>query len=177
MGGMFIDIGIPEDYKTAQHSIPEWIKKEKKPALFIDKDGTIIEDTGYTHGPKITIIKETTEVLKKYSQKGYHIIMITNQAGIAKNKFTIQDMTDNIDSIVNYYKKEGVIFDDIEYCLYHPQAEIKEYKYISLLRKPEPGMLLKASEKIKIDFASSIFFGDNKKIDNINLPYLKSIIR
>ena len=178
IGGCFIDIGIPEDYNKAQNLIPDWINKESKPALFVDKDGTLIENTEYPHGKDLKIINSTIDIVKKYADKNYHIIMVTNQAGIAKNKFNFEQMREGLEGIKDFYLSEGIRFDDIEYCPYHKDGVIKEYSYDTLLRKPNPGMILKACEKLKIDLKNSVMVGDNPDIDNINLPYLKcSIIK
>lgn len=173
LGGCFIDIGIPEDYQKAQDLIPEWLEKESKPALFIDKDGTLIVNTEYPHGRSFEIIESTIDIVKKYSEQNYHIIMVTNQAGIAKNKFNFAEMNEGFEGIKEFYTSKGVKFDDIEFCPYHKDGVIKEYSYASLLRKPNPGMILKACEKLKIDLKHSLMVGDNAEIDNIKLPYLK----
>jgi len=172
LGGCFIDIGIPEDYYKAQDLIPDWLEKELKPAMFIDKDGTLIENTEYPHGKDFKIIESTIDYVKKYFSLGYHIVMITNQAGIGKGKFTFEQMQEGFDEIKEFYKSKNLIFDDIEYCPYHKDSVIKEYAYDTLLRKPNPGMFLKACEKLKIDLKKSVMIGDNKDIDNIKLPYL-----
>ena len=174
LGGYFIDIGIPEDYYKAQELVPEWITKEIKPALFIDKDGTLIENTEYPHGKEFIIIKDSVNIVKEYADKNYHIVMVTNQAGIGKNKFTLEQMREGFNGIREFYKDTiNVEFDDIEYCPYHKNAILKEYAYDTLLRKPNPGMILTSCEKLKIDLKNSIMIGDNKDIDNIKLPYLK----
>ena len=172
IGGCFIDIGIPEDYYRAQDLIPDWISRELKPALFIDKDGTLIENTEYPHGRDFKIIKSTIDILKNYAAGHYHIVMVTNQAGIGKDKFTIEQMQEGFDGIKEFYKKYEVNFDDIEYCPFHKNAVIKNYAYDTILRKPNPGMILTACEKLKIDLKNSIMVGDNPSIDNIKLPYL-----
>ena len=173
LGGCFIDIGIPEDYYKAQDLIPNWIEKELKPALFIDKDGTLIENTEYPYGKDFKIIKKTIDYVKEYAALDYYIIMITNQAGIGKDKFTTEQMQEGFEGIKGFYKTQAITFDDIEYCPYHKDAVIEEYAYDTLLRKPNPGMILKACEKLKIDLKRSVMIGDNKDIDNIKLPYLK----
>lgn len=173
LGGCFIDIGIPEDYYIAQKLIPNWLKKESKPALFIDKDGTLIVNTEYPHGKEFEIIDSTVEIVKYYANKNFYIIMVTNQAGIAKNKFNFDQMQEGFEGIKEFYKTQGIDFDDIEFCPYHKDGVIKEYSYDSLLRKPNPGMILKACEKLKINLKHSIMVGDNPDIDNIKLPYLK----
>ena len=172
IGGCFIDIGIPEDYYKAQDLIPSWINKKSKPALFIDKDGTLIVNTEYPHGKDFEIIESTVGIVKKYSEKNYHIIMVTNQAGIAKNKFNFEAMQEGFEGIEEFYKTQGIKFDGIEFCPYHKDGVIKEYSYPSLLRKPNPGMILQACEKLKINLKESIMIGDNPDIDKIKLPYL-----
>lgn len=173
IGGCFIDIGIQEDYEKAQTLIPSRIEQEKKPALFIDKDGTLIVNTEYPHGKNFEIIKSTIPIVKEYFEKNYYIIMVTNQAGIAKEKFNFSQMQECLDGICEFYESIGIIFDDVEYCPYHKDGVLKGYSFDSLLRKPNAGMILRACEKLKIDLKNSIMIGDNKDIDNIKLPYLK----
>ena len=107
-GGGFIDIGIPDDYYRAQTYIPNILSQRKIPAVFVDKDGTLIENTGYPHGTEITVIASTLKLLKKYYNDGYLLIMITNQAGIAKGKFSFDEMQQNIDSIKKHYARNGI---------------------------------------------------------------------
>jgi D-glycero-D-manno-heptose 1,7-bisphosphate phosphatase len=85
-------------------------------------------------------------------------------------------MKDSITAICQYYKEKGIIFSDVEYCPYHIESKIKEYKYDSLLRKPNAGMILNACKKFRIDLKKSVMIGDNEDIDNIRLPYIKCII-
>lgn len=176
LGGCFIDIGIPEDYYRAQDLIPDWISRDLKPALFVDKDGTLIENTEYPHGRNFKLIDSTVKVVKSYVDKGFRIVMITNQAGIAKNKFTFEGMYEGLEGIKEVYKSKGITFDDIEFCPYHKDGVIKEYAFDTILRKPNPGMLLTSCEKLKIDLKNSVMLGDNPDVDNIMLPYLKCII-
>lgn len=176
IGGFFIDIGIPDDYYKAQNLIPDWINKTQNPALFIDKDGTLIVNTEYPHGKDFQIIDKTIKIVQKYANKNFYIIMVTNQAGIAKDKFNFISMQECFKGIKSFYSKQGIAFDDIEFCPYHKDGIIKEYSYDSLLRKPNPGMILQACEKLKIDLKNSIMIGDNPLIDNIKLPYLNSLI-
>lgn len=177
LGGDFIDIGIPYDFFKAQEFIPNSVSSRSRPAIFIDKDGTLIKDDGYTHGKTITPIMNILSFLKeKNKNKEYLLVIVTNQAGVAKNKFTEVEMNDNIESVIEFYKKNGIEFADVEYCTYCLDATIDEYKYKSLCRKPNPGMLLKASEKFNIDLKNSLMIGDNEKTDVIKLPYVKSLI-
>ena len=102
--------------------------------------------------------------------------MVTNQAGIAKNKFNFDEMFEGFEGIQEFYLLKGVRFDDIEFCPYHKDGVIAKFTYDSLLRKPNPGMILKACETLKIDLKNSLMVGDNAEIDNIKLPYLECVI-
>lgn len=175
-GGGFIDIGIPEDYYRAQKFIPNILTQPKLPAVFVDKDGTLIQNTGYPHGPNITIINKTQNLLKEYHKNGYLIIMVTNQAGIAKGVFSLAEMEQNIEAVVKNYASQGIVFDDVQFCPYHPDGIVPEYCFVSKARKPEAGMILKACENCRIDLKKSVMIGDNPSVDNIHLPYLNTII-
>ncbi|QTA38491.1 HAD-IIIA family hydrolase [Thermosipho ferrireducens] len=176
MGGEFVDIGIPKDYRNAQKLIPEILREERKPALFIDRDGTIIEDDGYIYGTNLVFKKEAIELMKKAENEGKLIIIVTNQAGVAKGKFTEKDSIMTTEYIIEYLNKLGVKINAYYYCPYHPEGIINEYRKISLLRKPNPGMILKATEDFRIDLKNSIMIGDNAKVDKIKLFGLKSYI-
>ncbi len=176
LGGAFIDIGVPEDYARAQQLIPTKMAEPKKPALFVDKDGTLIVNTGYPAGPDIQPILATLELVKSYQEKGFHLVMVTNQAGLAKDKFTPEAMWQNIQAIQNLYAQHGIHFDEIEYCPYHSEGSNPQYTYRSKARKPEAGMILSVCEKINIDLRHSVMVGDNAPVDTIHLPYLQTII-
>ena len=172
MGGLFIDIGIPEDYEKAQTLIPQRVKDIKRSALFIDRDGTIIEDKGYTFGKNLTFFSDTVDLVRKYKNKGYYIFVVTNQAGVAKGKFTEQDTVTTNNVIKDYYSEQNIKIDDFIYCPFHIDGIIEKYSKSSVYRKPNSGMVLELGSKYKIDYKKSLFYGDNVKIDKINLPYL-----
>lgn len=176
MGGKFIDIGIPRDYEVAQSIIPKIVKNVRKPALFIDRDGTIIEDTGYVCGKNLTFKEKSIELMKKAKEKGMLVIIVTNQAGIAKGLFTEEDSISTTEFIIAYLKRLNIFVDAYYYCPYHPEGNIEKYKKHSLLRKPEPGMILKACEDFRIDLKNSVMVGDNESTDRINLFGLSSKI-
>jgi len=176
MGGKFIDIGIPRDYEVAQSIIPKIVKNVRKPALFIDRDGTIIEDKGYVCGKNLTFKEKSIELMKKAKEKGMLVIIVTNQAGIAKGLFTEEDSISTTEFIIAYLKRLNIFVDAYYYCPYHPEGNIEKYKKHSLLRKPEPGMILKACEDFRIDLKNSVMVGDNETTDRINLFGLSSKI-
>ena len=172
MGGKFIDIGIPEDYEKACKEIPKWIKLKRKGAYFLDRDGVLIKDTGYPHGKNIEFLKTGFEIVKKANKENKFVIIVTNQAGVAKGKFSEKEVLETHEFIKKEYNKRKLKINAFYYCPYHPDGVIKEYKKISFARKPFPGMILKACEDFRISIKDSIMIGD-KDTDNVLLYGLK----
>lgn len=135
----------------------------KKSAAFLDRDGTINYDYGYVY--KFSEFKLRPHVLKglKYLTKNnYLIFIVTNQAGIAKGKFKISDLRKLNKKVINFFNKNGVIINEIQYCPYHPNAIINKYKKKTNLRKPGNLMIKNLKKKWKIDFKKSFMIGDKK---------------
>lgn len=156
----FIDIGIPEDYQKAQNEIPKRIKNK---ALFLDRDGVINIDHGYVGKIEdFDFIDGIFELCQKAQDKGYLIIIVTNQAGIARGYYTEEQFLELTKWMENEFKKKEIHITKTYYCPYHIDAKITQYKKDSEDRKPKPGMLLKAIDKFNIDPKKSIMIGDKK---------------
>ncbi|MFH1541874.1 MAG: HAD family hydrolase [bacterium] len=130
-------------------------------AVFLDRDGTIIEDVGYLNNPAdIKFIPGSLEAIKLLNKAGYKIIIVTNQAGIARGLIR-EDMLQTIDkTIQRLILNNGAYIEGIYYCPFHAEHGIYPYKQDSQLRKPNPGMLLKAAKDHNIDLAHSWMIGD-----------------
>ncbi|MEM2112485.1 MAG: HAD-IIIA family hydrolase, partial [Candidatus Bathyarchaeia archaeon] len=135
----------------------------------IDRDGTIIEDPGYVHGEELNFKQDAIEIMKKAKSEGNLLIIITNQAGVAKGKFTEEESIKTTEAVISYLAKKGVVVDGYYYCPFHPDGIVEKYKKFSLLRKPNPGMILQACEDFRIDIERSIVVGDNPEVDMIKL--------
>ena len=156
----FIDIGIPEDYKKAANELPKIIKNK---ALFLDRDGVINVD--YGHVGKIEnfhFIDGIFELCQEAQSKGYLIVIVTNQAGIAKGKYTEEQFLELTKWMENEFLNYKIKIAKTYYCPYHEKAAIKQYKQDSFDRKPNPGMLLKAIKEFNIDPRKSIMIGDKE---------------
>jgi D,D-heptose 1,7-bisphosphate phosphatase len=172
--GNFIDIGIPEDYKKAQECIPKWQKIKKRSAVFLDRDGVIIEDKGYVKDKsEVHFLPGAIDAVKKINNSGRLCIIATNQSGIGYGYYTLPQMKFLEKWIENQMKKEGAKIDGFYYCPYHPDAIIQKYKRNLIYRKPQPGMILEAAEEHSINLSESFMIGD-KSTDIIHLPQLKS---
>lgn len=175
-GDRFIDIGVPEDYYKADLSIRKWFHQGKKPALFLDRDGILIEDTGYVKDPeKLVYYDQFFKLARRAYEKGFMVVVISNQAGVAKGYMTVSDVEKVNNRIKDKFLSYGVNLSGIYWCPYHKEGIVSEFKRTSLLRKPEPGMVLKAIDELGIDPFTSIMIGD-KDTDRIRLPYLRTYI-
>jgi D-glycero-D-manno-heptose 1,7-bisphosphate phosphatase len=145
-------------------------------ALFLDRDGIINKDTAYPYLPAQIQFNEAVFTLcKEAARKGYLLIVITNQAGVAKGKFTEQDVTALHAWMDGEFQKRGIKIDRFYYCPHHPEGSVPEYRRVCNCRKPKPGMVEQAMRDFAIDISTSLVVGD-KKSDRIDLPGLRSII-
>ena len=133
----------------------------KKPAVFLDRDGTINYDYGYTY--KFTEFKFRPYVIKglQYlSKRKYLIFIVTNQAGIAKGKFKLKDLNKLHRSLKKYLFKKKIKINEIQYCPYHPNGIVKKYKKKTGFRKPGNLMIKEIFKKWNIDVKKSFMIGD-----------------
>ena len=132
-----------------------------KRALFLDRDGVINHDAGYTSSVSdFKFIDGIFELCRAAEQLGYLLIVVTNQAGIGRGYYSEQDFLTLTTWMCQCFETKGVQITDVFYCPYHPEHGIGIYRKDSFDRKPNPGMLLKAAEKHHIDLSSSIMLGD-----------------
>ena len=130
-------------------------------ALFLDRDGVINFDYGHVFKVKdIKFINGIFDLVREAKKKGYLVIIITNQAGIAKKIYSDEEFNNLMKWIINEFHKRDAIIDDYFYCPYHPEFQELKYKTYKYDRKPYPGMLIKAKWKYNIDMQKSIFIGD-----------------
>lgn len=132
-----------------------------KRALFLDRDGIINVDFGYVHQVKdFEFIDGIFDVCRYAQDMGYEIYVITNQAGIARGYYTIEDFLALTDWMKKEFLKQEVVINDVYYCPHHPEKGDTEYVITCKCRKPEPGMILKAAKEHGINLDHSAFIGD-----------------
>lgn len=125
-------------------------------AAFFDRDGTINIDKGYVHRIEdFEFIKGMPEFIKKYNDEGYKVIVVTNQAGIARGYYTQKE----VDILHNYINEElakiGAHIDAFYICPHHP-----DFTGDCNCRKPKTGMIEQAIKDFDIDVKQSVLFGD-----------------
>ena len=135
----------------------------KNKVLFLDRDGVINKNIGYVHSIQNFIwLKNVKKAIKYAYTKKYLIIVISNQSGVARGFYTENDVKKLHKEINKQLRKINCKIHDFFYCPYHPKYGSKKYKKDSFLRKPNPGMILKAIKKWNIDKSKSIMIGDQK---------------
>lgn len=145
-------------------------------ALFLDRDGVINIDCAYPHKPEQIVFSDGIfSLCKKALSKGYLLIVVTNQAGVAKGYFSEDDVKRLHDWMQQQFSNRGIKIDAFYYCPFHPDATVQRYKKDSDCRKPGPGMILQAAKDFNIDISKSLMVGD-KESDRISLPELRSVV-
>jgi len=135
-------------------------------AIFLDRDGTIVEDVGYLgECDKIKFLPKVGEAIKLLNENGFKVIIITNQAGVARGYFTEETVKEVNRHIKESLAKERAFIDMIYYCPHHVEGIIGKYKEECYCRKPNPGMIEKAVSEFGIDLTDSFTIGD--KISDI----------
>ena len=132
-----------------------------KIAVFLDRDGVINQDTGYVSCvDDFHFIDGTIEALQILKKKGYCLVVVTNQSGIARGYFTEEQFMSLTEWMDWSLADRDVDLDGIYFCPHHPTAGVGEYRQECNCRKPAPGMLLDAAKDLKIDLADSYMVGD-----------------
>jgi len=125
-------------------------------ACFFDRDGVANVEVDYLHEVEKTVLEQGfAEAVKLAHDNGYLAIIITNQAGIARGKFPIEDLYKVHDRIKELLAEQGTGLDAIYFCPHHPDVNGE-----CGCRKPAPGMILKAAEEWNIDLSQSLMIGD-----------------
>ena len=154
----FIDIGTPRNFLKSKKIIPNYFTK---PALFLDRDGTINIDSGYTHKIKdFKLIEKTIQILRRVSKKKHYIFIVTNQAGIAKGKFNIEDFYKLHDQIKEKFIRNKIYINDVKFSPFHPKGIIKKFKRKSGYRKPGNLMIESLKKRWSIKQSKSYMVGD-----------------
>ncbi len=123
-------------------------------AIFLDRDGTINADSGYIHNPdELQLLDGVVEGLLNFQRAGYLLIIVTNQSGIGRKMFTVEQYQSFQSALISALKDKGVTISDTMMCPHAPEENCT-------CRKPSPEMINIAITKHNIDAKSSFMFGD-----------------
>jgi D-glycero-D-manno-heptose 1,7-bisphosphate phosphatase len=132
----------------------------KNKAVFLDRDGVLNKELGdyVCKLEDFKVLEHNFAPLKKLQDKGYLLIVATNQGGLAKGWYTEDTLGKMHQHLKDTYQQHGIKITDIYYCPHHP-----DFTGECDCRKPKPGLLLKGIEKYDIDPARSYFIGDRER--------------
>jgi len=133
----------------------------KRPALFMDRDGTISEEVGYVNHPsRFRLFPYTAEAVRLLNENGWLAIVITNQAGVARGYFSEEIILQIHDRVRQELAHESARLDAIYYCAHHPSVGEPPYRLDCDCRKPKPGLIQRAAADFEIDLERSWMVGD-----------------
>lgn len=132
-----------------------------RPALFLDRDGVINRDKGFVHRVEdFEWIDGAIDCVRRFNEMGWYVFIVTNQTGIARNLYTLDDMARVHDWLRQEMTRAGARIDEIYFCPFHEDGENPDFRRASDDRKPSPGMLKRALADHNVDAASSFMIGD-----------------
>jgi len=156
--GFFIDIGIPADFGRAQSELPETVRR---PAVFFDRDGVLNIEKAYVHKVEdFEWIAGAREAVKFCNDRGYLTFVVTNQAGVARGYYGVEAV-ENLHGWMNEdLAKIGAHIDEFQYCPYHEEGIVEQWRQSSTRRKPAPGMILDCFRDWPVRKDASFLVGD-----------------
>lgn len=133
-----------------------------RPALFLDRDGVINHDDGYTHRIEEFRFKDSIfELCARAQALGYALVVVTNQSGIGRGYYSEADFQKLTAWMLERFAERDIRFTGVEHCPDHPTLGIGAYRRENPRRKPGPGMLLDAAAALDLDLARSVMIGDH----------------
>jgi D,D-heptose 1,7-bisphosphate phosphatase len=190
-GKHYFSLALEQGHKIAGYRSPEYIKDagtpdrlskvskdlksglvrdlslaNKRPGIFIDRDGTIVNDPGYIKNTEqLTLIDGVPYSIARLNRMGFRTVLATNQPVIARGECTEKQMNNIHNKLETLLGQEGAYLDRIYYCPHHPdggfRGERSELKIFCECRKPNIGMILMAASDLNIDLSHSWFIGDS----------------
>ncbi len=165
----FDKVTVEDVLKEASNNIESGVSSRK--AIFIDRDGTLIEEKDFLKNPDdVEPIKGSIEAVKSARERGFKIIVVSNQSGVARGYFDEGTARKVNQRVVDIFGRNNAIIDDIYYCPYLDGAPLGEFDRDSSYRKPGPGMVEEAARKHDINLSESFVVGD--KLSDLHLAYV-----
>jgi D-glycero-D-manno-heptose 1,7-bisphosphate phosphatase len=131
------------------------------PGLILDRDGVIHREIGYLHQPEqVEFIPGIFELCRRAREKGYRIVIVTNQAGIGRGLYSEENFHALMRWMMERFAAEHAPLDGYYFCPHHPVHGVGGYQVDCPDRKPRPGMILRAAREHAIDLSQSILVGD-----------------
>ena len=130
-------------------------------ALLLDRDGVINHDFGHVGSTEnFLFIDGIFELVRTANEFNWVTIVVTNQSGIGRGYYTEDQFLKLTDWMLTRFSSEGCLVEKVYWCPFHPEHGVGQYKLHSFERKPNPGLIFRARDEMKLDLADSILVGD-----------------
>jgi D-glycero-D-manno-heptose 1,7-bisphosphate phosphatase len=134
-----------------------------KPAVFLDRDGVVIEDSHYLgNAARVRLVSGVAETIAELNRVGWPVVIVSNQSGVARGLFPLESVGVVHNHLVELLRAAGARIDAFHFCPHHPEAEVPEFRIECECRKPKPGMLCRAAAELGLDLAASWMIGDRE---------------
>ncbi len=158
--GYHLDVGTHEALEKARRDAPG-LARSTRPAVFLDRDGTLIEQVHYLGDPaRVRLLPGAGPALRRLRDAGYALVVITNQSAIGRGWLTVEQYGLVNDEMNRQLAAEGVTLDGVYYCPEVPTNDDDRTAITHGDRKPGPGMLLRAGRELGLDLSTSWMIGD-----------------
>lgn len=135
--------------------------RQLRPAVFLDKDGTLISDVPYNVDPALIELAPTAdEALPLLTEAGYALVVVSNQSGVARGYFPESDLASVEARLRELLAEASVSLAGFYYCPHHPAGQVAQYARDCDCRKPAPGLVLRAAAELGLDVSRSWLMGD-----------------
>lgn len=133
----------------------------RKPAVFLDRDGVVIEDSHYIGKPdRVRLLPRSAEAVASLNRNGWAVVVVTNQSGVSRGLFAEDDVHAVHAHLAELLHGYGARVDAFYHCPHHPDGDVFPYRIECPCRKPRPGMLLRAGDELGLDLTASWMVGD-----------------
>jgi D-glycero-D-manno-heptose 1,7-bisphosphate phosphatase len=132
-----------------------------KPAVFLDRDGVVIEEAHYlAASEQVRLLPGAAEAIASLNRAGWVVVIVSNQSGVARGLFSEADVRTVHHRLAELLGGYGAKIDAFHFCPHHPEAEVPAFRIECECRKPRPGMLVRAASELGLSLTSSWMIGD-----------------
>ena len=134
-----------------------------RPAVFLDRDGTLSEERGFIDRlDLVEIFPWTSDAIRLLNRAGFAVVVVTNQSAIGRGIIDVPFLQSVHDVFDRHLAKSGACVDRYYFCPHHPEAPLPEYRQECRCRKPKPGMIEQAKSELGLDLSRSFMVGDRR---------------